>query len=91
MNLQSVIDEFKKKTSAHAANEARIHQLRVPADASEEEIQEAVKKLFEKQSEYIDVQGKSILKTTSQALEIRESSGSVQSRALRANRGIRDQ
>lgn len=50
--------------SVYDANEVHMHQLRVPAEANNETIQEALNILFEIQQEHIDVQKKSILKTT---------------------------
>ena len=46
----------------HDANAAYVQQLRVTENASDEEIQAALSKLFQKGSENSDVQGKSVLK-----------------------------
>ena len=46
----------------HDANAAYVQQLRVAENASDEDIQTALSKLFQRRSENSDVQGKSVLK-----------------------------
>ena len=46
LSRQSVSDALVKKGSVHDANEAYVQQLRVATDASDEDIQEALEKLF---------------------------------------------
>ena len=64
---QSVTGALEKTTSVHNANEPHVQALHLPADASHEEIQEALNKLVRKKSQYIDFQGKSILMMTTQS------------------------
>ena len=48
LSRQSVTDALVKKSSVHDANEAYVRQLRVPEDATDDEIKEALTKLFQK-------------------------------------------
>ena len=67
LSRQSVDDALKRKGSVHDANAAYVQQLRVASDASDEEIQSALTRLFRKQSDSNDVQGKSVLKISAQS------------------------
>ena len=60
-------DALKRKGSVHDANAAYVQQLRVASDASDEEIQSALTRLFRKQSDSNEVQGKSVLKISTQS------------------------
>ena len=62
LSRQSVNDALKRKSSVHDANAAYVQQLRVSENASDEEIQAALSKLFQRRSENSDGQGKSVLK-----------------------------
>ena len=62
LSRQSVNDALKRKSSVHDANAAYVQQLRVAENASDEDIQAALSKLFQRRSENSDVQGKSVLK-----------------------------
>ena len=48
LSRQSVTDALVKKSSVHDANEAYVQQLRVPEDATDQQIQEALTKLFQR-------------------------------------------
>ena len=48
LSRKSVTDALEKKTSVHGANEPHVQQLRVLADASDEEIHEALNGLMRK-------------------------------------------
>ena len=48
LSRQSVTDALVKKSSVHDANEAYVQQLRVPEDATDDQIREALTKLFQK-------------------------------------------
>ena len=50
LSWQSAVDALVKKSSIHDANAAYVQQLRVPEDASDEEIQSALTKLFSQNS-----------------------------------------
>ena len=50
LSRQSTVDALVKKSSLHDANAAYVQQLRVPEDASDEEIQSALTKLFSQNS-----------------------------------------
>ena len=50
LSRQSAVDALVKKSSVHDANAAYVQQLRVPEDASDEEIQSALTKLFSQNS-----------------------------------------
>ena len=50
LSRQSAVDALVKKSSVHDANAAYVQQLRVPEDASYEEIQSALTELFSQKS-----------------------------------------
>ena len=50
LSRQSAVDALVKKSSVHDANAAYVQQLRVSEDASDEEIQSALTKLFSQNS-----------------------------------------
>ena len=50
LSRQSAVDALVKKSSVHDANAAYVQQLRVSEDASDEEIQSALTKLFNQNS-----------------------------------------
>ena len=66
LSRQSVDDALKRKGSVHDANAAYVQQLRIASDASDDEIQSALTRLFRKQSYSKEVQGKSVLKISVQ-------------------------
>ena len=51
LSRQSVTDALVKKSSVHDANEAYVEQLPVPEDATDDQIKEALTKLFQRNDE----------------------------------------
>ena len=65
LSRQSTSDTPIRKGSVYNTNEAYVQQLRVPTDASDQDIQEALAKIFKtEQSEYAKKQSGSFLKMT---------------------------
>ena len=67
LSRQSVTDALVKKSSVHDANEAYVQQLRVPEDATDDQIKEALAKLFQK-NDGIHSKG-SVLKMSSKSID----------------------
>ena len=64
---QSVTDALVKKSSVHDANAAYVQQLRVPEDATDDQIRESLKKLFHKNEERNSVG--SVLRMSSKSID----------------------
>ena len=67
LSRQSVTDALVKKSSVHDANEAYVQQLRVPENATDVQIQEALTKLFQK-NEGVNT-NESVLKMSTKSID----------------------
>ena len=67
LSRQSVTDALVKKSSVHDANEAYVQQLRDPEDATDDQIKEALTKLFQK-NDKINSEG-SVLKIPNKSID----------------------
>ena len=63
LSRQSVEDALVKKSSVHDANAAYVQKLRVPEDASDDQIQAALNRLF---SQNTETENQSVLKMSTQ-------------------------
>ena len=63
LSRQSVEDALVKKSSVHDANAAYVQKLRVPEDASDDQIQTALNRLF---SQNTETENQSVLKMSTQ-------------------------
>ena len=90
LSRQDIKDALGRKTAVHDANADLVRELRVPSDADDSAIQEALMKLFNAQ---VQEQIKSQSETVSDAVEGQASRAkrSVEDQALKASDTIRDQ